>query len=60
MPLYEYRCQTCGNSFEMLRRMSDADRDLLCPKCASEEVERQISGFATGGCGPSGSGGRFT
>ncbi|HUI57018.1 MAG TPA: zinc ribbon domain-containing protein [Bryobacteraceae bacterium] len=59
MPLYEYRCQTCGKSFEMLRRMQDADRDLVCPECRSEEIERLFSTFAAGGCAPSGSG-RFT
>jgi putative FmdB family regulatory protein len=59
MPLYEYRCQTCGKSFEMLRRMSDADRDLQCPDCRSERIERLLSTFATGGCATPGSG-RFT
>lgn len=59
MPLYEYRCQKCGKRFEMLRRMQDADRELKCPECRSEEVERLLSTFATGGCTPSGSG-RFT
>lgn len=60
MPLYEYRCRTCGKIFEMLRRMQDADRDLKCPDCESKEVEREYSTFATtGGCTPSGSS-RFT
>jgi len=59
MPMYEYRCRKCGKRFEMLRRMSDADRDLECPDCRSEEVERLLSSFATGGCGQGGRG-RFT
>jgi putative FmdB family regulatory protein len=59
MPLYEYRCAECGKAFEMLQRIADADRDLVCPACRSEQVERLFSTFATGGCGPSGSG-RFT
>ena len=50
MPMYEYRCADCGNLYEELRRMSDADRDLQCPKCGSQGVERLISAFATGGC----------
>lgn len=57
--MYEYRCCGCGKKFEMLRRMSDADRDLECPECRSDKVERQLSTFATSGCGTSGSG-RFT
>jgi hypothetical protein len=43
----------------MLRRMQDADRELECPECRSDAVERLLSTFATGGCTPSG-GGRFT
>jgi putative FmdB family regulatory protein len=57
MPMYEYGCRKCGKSFEMLRRMQDADRDLECPECRSEEVERLLSTFAAGGCKSSGSGG---
>ncbi len=63
MPLYEYRCRVCGKTFEQLRRMQDADRELECPECRSHQIERQLSTFATGGCSgvPSGSGsGRFT
>ncbi len=52
MPLYEYQCRTCGKIFELLRRMQDADRNLECPGCHSQKVERQLSTFAAGGCGP--------
>ncbi len=55
MPLYEYRSETCGNTFEMLRRISEADNDAECPRCHSTDVERQLSTFSSGGCGPSGS-----
>lgn len=58
MPLYEYRCETCGRTFEKYRRMSEVDAEQKCPYCESEEVTRQLSTFATGGCG-SGSRGRF-
>lgn len=58
MPMYEYRCNDCGNKYEQLRRMSEADKDLVCPSCASLRVERLLSCFATGGCGNGG--GRFT
>ena len=58
MPMYEYLCEGCGRSFEQLRRMSEADRGVVCPECRSEEVRRLLSTFAMGGCGPAG--GRFT
>jgi putative FmdB family regulatory protein len=61
MPMYEYRCQSCGRAFERLCRMSDADTDLTCPACASALVERLLSTFATGGCSPAAGGsGGFT
>ena len=59
MPMYEYRCRECDGRFEMLRRMSDSDSDVQCPVCRSEEIERLMSAFSSGGCGASGSG-RFT
>lgn len=59
MPLYEYRCTTCGEVFERLRRIQDADREQECPRCASQQIERLLSRFSAGGSCVS-SGGRFT
>lgn len=53
MPLYEYRCQNCHQTFELLRRIKDGDNDLECPGCHSDKVERLLSRFAAGGCGGS-------
>jgi putative FmdB family regulatory protein len=50
MPLYEYQCRSCGKIFELLRRIKDADSDLECPGCHSQQVERQFSTFAAGRC----------
>ena len=49
MPLYEYRCNGCGKAFEQLRRMSEADSNVVCPKCESKKVKRQFSTFAAVG-----------
>lgn len=60
MPLYEYRCEECGRAFELLRRFSEVDRDVKCPVCDSEDVQRQMSSFATApGCGSGGGGRRY-
>jgi putative FmdB family regulatory protein len=59
MPIYDYRCRRCGVTFEQLRRLQDADHDLRCPKCDSDEVERLLSTFAAGGCGTGSSPSRF-
>lgn len=48
MPLYEYRCSGCGETFEeALWRMQDADTGLVCPKCQSGQIERLLSTFAS-------------
>jgi putative FmdB family regulatory protein len=47
MPIYEYKCEQCGGSYEQMRRMTDADRDLECPSCKSTAIKRQLSAFAT-------------
>ncbi|MCH8995351.1 MAG: zinc ribbon domain-containing protein [Chloroflexi bacterium] len=31
MPLYEYHCQTCRTTFELLRPMNDSSEPSTCP-----------------------------
>jgi putative FmdB family regulatory protein len=45
MPLYEYICQDCGNHFDALRSMKDADKPIHCSQCDSENTSRQLSLF---------------
>lgn len=46
MPLYEYHCSECGQTFERLRRLSDQDNDpanpVRCACCDSPQVERIV------------------
>ena len=44
MPMYDYRCQSCGARFEVWQKMSDAPVE-ICPTC-SGHVQRVI--HATG------------
>ena len=60
MPIYEYRCNRCGKSFELLRRFGQTDDEILCPECESAEIERVLSSFGMGGGCGSGGAGRFT
>jgi putative FmdB family regulatory protein len=57
MPMYEYRCSECGSQYEQLRRMSEADRDLECPRCGSVDVARQVSACAVRGSSSGGNSG---
>lgn len=45
MPLFEYECKTCKNTFELL--VKNADESVSCPECGSKKVERMLSHFAT-------------
>ncbi|RUL83668.1 FmdB family zinc ribbon protein [Tautonia sociabilis] len=41
MPLYEYRCDSCGRDFEALVRGS-SDRP-TCPSCGAQALTKQFS-----------------
>jgi len=47
MPIYEYRCKDCETVFEtFVSSISDADK-VVCKKCESKNVEKQISTFSS-------------
>ena len=51
MPIYEYRCKSCGEHFE--KRQSISDEPLkTCEKCSGElEKQWSLSGFQFKGAG---------
>jgi putative FmdB family regulatory protein len=44
MPLYDFACRSCGETFEGLVRPERPA--VTCPKCGGTELERMPSGFA--------------
>jgi len=69
MPLYEYRCNQCGRTFEKMVRFGQDEPHPACPGCNSDQTQKKISIFANAGtdprtsgsgCGPASGGGRFT
>ena len=46
MPIYEYRCGSCGKRSSALLA-SYASPDPACPHCAAARLERLVSTFAT-------------
>ena len=46
MPLYEYYCADCRDTFEVLRPMSKADAPIQCKSCESVKTSRALSLFA--------------
>jgi len=57
VPLYEYRCVTCGSRFERLQRVGQGSEGLACPQCGRAEVEKEFSTFAGSVAGGGGGGG---
>ena len=46
MPLYEYCCPKCELKFELLRPISQSDKEATCPHCHGS-AGRVISRFAS-------------
>ncbi len=42
MPIYGYRCQSCGHELDALQKMSD-DPLTECPACKEPTLKRQLS-----------------
>ncbi len=52
MPIYEYKCESCGHEMEALQKMSD-DPLVDCPQCNASTLKKLISaaGFRLSGSG---------
>ena len=48
MPLYDFRCRTCGDTFEVRRPMVDAAAPAVCPAGHADTV-KLMSLVAVGG-----------
>lgn len=58
MPLYEYECKVCGETFETL--VFGSSEVVTCPTCESEEVRKRVSTVASVGSGCVSTGTGFT
>jgi putative FmdB family regulatory protein len=52
MPIYAYRCATCGHAQDVLQKMSD-DALTVCPSCHASTYAKQVTaaGFQLKGSG---------
>jgi putative FmdB family regulatory protein len=55
MPMFEYRCGSCGREFEELVLSPSAEKGVRCPDCGAAGVQKKMSCF-TGMVGASTSG----
>jgi putative FmdB family regulatory protein len=47
MPIYEYRCESCAEKFEVLTRFAERDKAQACPTCESTRPRVLVSSFAS-------------
>ncbi len=49
MPFYDYRCNACGEVFEVQATMKEkeAGLDVICPKCGGREARQQLTAAST-------------
>ena len=52
MPIYEYKCASCGFTKDCIQKVSDAPLT-VCPECGKETFSKQLSapGFQLKGSG---------
>lgn len=60
MPIYEYQCRECGNSFEAIVSINNT-KEIRCSKCNSKNTKKLLSATvsmpsdnSSGGCAPRG------
>lgn len=46
MPIFEYKCDDCGNKFEVLHKSSVNLEEVKCPKCESINYKKLLSSFS--------------
>ncbi|MGH7167672.1 MAG: FmdB family zinc ribbon protein [Nitrospiraceae bacterium] len=47
MPLYEYRCESCGEQFEVVQPVTVKAEETACPHCRAQKATRLMSSFAS-------------
>ncbi len=55
MPMFEYKCNKCGDKFEFLI-LAGREEKVVCPGCNSEDIEKQLTVFRATKNSRSGSG----
>lgn len=43
MPIFEFKCLSCGEEFEVLLKNKEETSQVRCKSCGSEKIERLMS-----------------
>jgi putative FmdB family regulatory protein len=50
MPLFTFKCESCGHLMEKFFHKVDEDTEVLCEECGSHECHRKFSDFGAKVC----------
>jgi len=45
MPVFNYKCNSCGHDFDLLEGVGDKQEELVCSKCKSKDIQKNYSSF---------------
>lgn len=45
MPVYDYVCLDCHETFELILTLKEHEANAKCPKCGSRKVEQEATAF---------------
>ena len=69
MPVYDYRCNDCGKTYDVYHKVREIKEDVVCPSCGSASHKKLMSvtqmsvgsdspsGCSDGSCNPYSGGG---
>lgn len=43
MPIYDYRCNDCGTTYDIFHKVREVQEDVVCPTCHSTHHTRLLS-----------------
>lgn len=43
MPIYDYRCDECGKTYDIFHKVREVEEDVVCPTCGSTKHTRLLS-----------------
>ena len=53
MPIYEYKCKSCEEIFEISRSLHEKEKEPECPRCGIRKTQRVFSVFGINSSGSS-------
>jgi putative FmdB family regulatory protein len=43
MPVFDYKCEECGRSFDVYHKVKEIVEDIVCPACGSKQYKKMMS-----------------